>query len=191
MYDNPFQLLVATILSAQATDKQVNRITAPLFQECKGAEDLLQLGQEQLEQRIKGCGLFRSKTKYLLKTCNLLLEEYQGQVPESREELMKLPGVGRKTANVILSTAFGQQALAVDTHVFRVANRLGLASSDQVLETEKELMEVIPAHQWSQAHHWLIYHGREICKARNPDCDHCQLADLCHFREENECSTEK
>lgn len=178
-HNNAFELLVATILSAQSTDAAVNRVTPALFARCPTPEAFLELTQEELEGYIRSLGLYRSKARHLLATCRMLVEEFGGEVPQTREELMRLPGVGRKTANVVLSGAFGKPAIAVDTHVFRVANRLGLAASDKVDEVEQQLMERIPRHLWSSAHHWLIFHGRETCLARNPRCHQCPLAELC------------
>ncbi|MGE5575850.1 MAG: endonuclease III [Syntrophothermus sp.] len=178
-FRTPFELLIATILSAQCTDKRVNQITARLFQKYRTPEDFAALPQEVLEEEIKDCGLFRNKSKNIIETCRILVDKHGGEVPSTREELMELPGVGRKTANVILSNAFGQPALAVDTHVFRVANRLGLADSDDVYKTELQLLELVPRESWSDAHHLLIFHGREICSARNPKCDICRLRPYC------------
>lgn len=178
-YSNAFQLLIATILSAQSTDKQVNKITGPLFKKYKTPEDFLNLSEDQLSQEIKGCGLYRVKSRYILKTCQLLLERFGGEVPKTREELMLFPGVGRKTANVITSVFFGKPAIAVDTHVSRLARRLGWAESESVKRIEEELMEILPEEIWSKAHHWLIYHGRKVCLARRPKCPNCQLSSLC------------
>ncbi len=181
---NPYELLIATILSAQCTDKRVNEITPALFVKYPTPEALAGADLSELERAIEACGLFRMKAKNLLATANQLIEIYQGEVPPSREALMTLPGVGRKTANVVLSNAFGVPAIAVDTHVQRVSNRLGLAMSDNVLETEQQLMARIPENSWSAAHHWLIYHGRQICHARSPKCEICALAPHCkHFKE--------
>lgn len=179
VFSNPFELLIATILSAQSTDEQVNKVTAKLFAHYKTPQEIAQLTQEQLEEYIKGCGLYKNKSKNILATCKILVEKYGGQVPDTLEQLMELPGVGRKTANVVLSNAFGQDAIAVDTHVFRVSNRLGLACAKDPLETEKQLQQNIPQKYWSQAHHWLIYHGRLICKARKPKCRKCPVESLC------------
>lgn len=184
-YENTFQLLVAVILSAQTTDKQVNKITSELFKKFKKPEDIAELTPEELEPHIQGLGLYRNKSKYLVQTCRKLIKDYDGQVPRERKELMKLSGVGRKTANVVTSCAFGNDAIAVDTHVFRVSNRLGLADSDKVKEVEQQLMEVIPRDKWSLAHHWLIFHGRETCKARNPQCENCELQENCDYYQEN------
>lgn len=178
-FTTPFELLVATILSAQSTDKQVNRITANLFQEYNCPEDFAALEPEELEEFIKGCGLFRNKSKNIIAASKILIDKYDSQVPSDLETLITLPGVGRKTANVVLSNAFGQDAIAVDTHVFRVANRLGLANSKNPLETEKDLQQTIPKNLWSKAHHWLITHGRQVCTARNPACSECTLGSWC------------
>ncbi|GFN35780.1 endonuclease III [Tepidimicrobium xylanilyticum] len=184
-YSNPFELLIATILSAQCTDAQVNRTTEKLFKELKTPEDYLKLTDEELGERIRSCGFYKTKSKNILSTCRLLIEKFNGQVPNTIEELMTLPGVGRKTANVVLSNAFSIPAIAVDTHVFRVSNRIGLADSDNVLETEKDLMNNIDKSMWSKAHHLLIFHGRRICKARKPLCQKCPLTDYCiYYKEE-------
>ncbi len=180
-FTSPFELLLATILSAQCTDKRVNEITAPLFAKYNKAEDYLHLTQVEMEEYIKGLGLYKNKSKNILETCRILYEKYNGEVPQSHKELEALPGVGRKTANVVLSNAFGVPAIAVDTHVFRVANRLGLAKSDNVDETEKQLMKRIPREQWSDAHHWLIWHGRRVCTARSPKCSECPLRENCQY----------
>lgn len=179
VYRNAFELLMATMLSAQTTDKQVNVVTAPLFEKYPDAQSLAALDQQTLELHIKSCGFYHTKAKNMLAACRLLLERHAGQVPRTREALMALPGVGRKTANVVLSNAFGIPAIAVDTHVFRVANRLGLAGSKDVLQTEQQLMQNIPEEKWSDAHHWLIWHGRKICTARKPKCEACFLLKLC------------
>ena len=183
-YETTFQLLIAVILSAQTTDKQVNKITSDLFEKFKKPEDIAELSPEELEPHIQGLGLYRNKSKYIVQTCRKLVEEYEGQVPRERKELMKLSGVGRKTANVVSSCAFGEDAIAVDTHVFRVSNRLGLADSEKVKEVEQQLMEIIPQDKWSLAHHWLIFHGRETCKARSPKCEDCQLQQYCTYYQE-------
>lgn len=180
-YSSPFELLIATILSAQCTDQRVNEITAPMFAKYNKPEDYLHLSQEEMEELIKGLGLYRNKSKNILETCRILYEKYNSQVPQTHAELEALPGVGRKTANVVLSNAFGIPAIAVDTHVFRVANRLGLANSDNVDETERQLMKRIPRKQWSDAHHWLIWHGRRMCTARNPRCAECPLQSMCRY----------
>ncbi len=180
-YNNLFQLLVATILSAQSTDKQVNKITEKLFEEYPDAESFQKLSTEELERKIKSIGLYKSKASNILKATEILLNEYDGKVPDSREGLTKLPGVGRKTANVVLSVGFQQDAIAVDTHVFRVSNRIGLAEADTVNKTEEQLMKNIPRYHWSNAHHWLIWHGRKICKAPRPLCTECPLTAYCVY----------
>ncbi|HEX3030963.1 MAG TPA: endonuclease III [Bacillota bacterium] len=178
-YQNSFQLLIATMLSAQSTDKQVNRITEKLFRKYPCPEDYVGLSPEQLEQDIRGCGLYKNKAKNIIATCQLLVDQFGSEVPPSREHLMSLPGVGRKTANVVLANAFGIPAFAVDTHVFRVANRLGLAVSENVLDTEQQLMAVTPTRQWSDAHHWLLFLGRYTCQAKKPKCAECPVQHLC------------
>ncbi|MCK8817807.1 endonuclease III [Natroniella sulfidigena] len=180
-YNNPFELLIAVILSAQSTDKQVNKVTAQLFNKYQTPEDFANLTPEELATEIRGVGLYRNKSKYIIKTCQMLLDNYEGQIPQTRKELMKLSGVGRKTANVVASAVFGVDAIAVDTHVFRVSNRIGLAASDKVDQVEQDLMEVIPKDLWSDAHHWLIFHGRNLCKARNPNCSECPIIQYCDY----------
>lgn len=180
-YDSPFQLLIATMLAAQSTDKRVNIITKALFDQYVGPQDFLKLSQAELEDKIRTVGLYKSKAKNILATCRKLVDEYHGRLPQSREALMQLPGVGRKTANVVLSITTDFPAIAVDTHVFRVSNRIGLAEADNVLDTEKQLMEVIPEDKWSKAHHWLIWHGRNICKARQPLCGQCPIRYDCAY----------
>lgn len=178
-FTNPFQLLIATMLSAQSTDKKVNQVTEKLFQKYQTPIDLLKLSQAELENEIKQIGIYRNKAKNILATCQALIDNYKGQVPASIDELTTLPGVGRKTANVVVSVAFQIPAIAVDTHVFRVSNRLGLAASDKVEKVEEQLMEVIPKEQWIDTHHWLIWHGRRVCKAQRPNCKECSLIKLC------------
>ena len=178
-FDSPFELLVAVILSAQCTDKRVNLVTQELFPLANTPEKILLLGQTRLEEIIRPCGLSRSKAKHITETAQILIDNYGGSVPSDFDELIKLPGVGRKTANVVTSVAFKNPAIAVDTHVFRVANRMKLAEGKTPLEVEHGLQEVIPREKWSDAHHWLIWHGREICKARNPKCDFCPLSKIC------------
>ena len=178
-YKSPFELLVAVILSAQCTDERVNKITARLFPKYNTPQKMVKLSLQEMEEAIKDCGLYHAKAKNLLGTCHRLLEEYNGQVPATREDLMTLPGAGRKTANVMLSVAFHQPALAVDTHVFRVSKRLGLAKGEDPLLVEQELLKVVPKEKWSEAHHWLIWHGRKICKARNPLCGECPVREVC------------
>ena len=180
-YSSPFELLVAVLLSAQATDKGVNIATRKLFPIANTPTAILELGEERLLTYIKTIGLFRSKGKHLMQTCKMLLEHHGGEVPADRESLEALPGVGRKTANVILNTAFGQPTMAVDTHIFRVSNRTGIAPGKNVLEVEKRLLRVIPSEFMLNAHHWLILHGRYVCKARKPECRACAIVDLCEM----------
>ena len=180
-HTNPFELLVATILSAQCTDVQVNKTTKPLFEELKTPEDYLKLSEAELGKRIHSCGFYKTKSKNILATCKLLIENFGGQVPGTLEELTTLPGVGRKTANVVLSNIFDTPAIAVDTHVFRVSNRIGLADSNNVLDTEKQLMDNIEKEMWSKAHHLIIFHGRRICKARKPLCEECPVNGYCFY----------
>lgn len=182
VYQTPFELLVAVILSAQATDKSVNQATQKLFADADSPQAILALGQNGLLPYIQRIGLFRNKAKHILATCALLVEHYQGKVPQTREQLEKLPGVGRKTANVILNTAFGHPTIAVDTHIFRVANRTGIAPGKNVVEVEKRLMKLVPQEFRKDAHHWLILHGRYCCKARKPQCQECPINDLCEYR---------
>lgn len=178
-FTSPFELLVATMLSAQSTDKQVNKVTRVLFPAYNTPEAFAALSYEELEPYIKGCGLYKTKGKNILATSRIIVEQYGGEVPTERDALTKLPGVGRKTANVVVSNAFGTPAIAVDTHVFRVANRIGFANAKDVLNTEKQLMEAIPTELWSIAHHWLIFHGRRVCAARNPKCAVCTVRECC------------
>lgn len=178
-FRNPFELLIAVILSAQCTDVRVNVTTARLFSRAKTPAEIVALGQETLEEEIRDCGLFRNKAKNIMATCRQLCEQYGGVVPGDFQSLLQLPGVGRKTANVVLSIAFDQPAIAVDTHVFRVANRLQLAVGETPLEVEHGLQRVIAKEKWSAAHHWLIWHGRRVCKARRPLCDKCPLQKIC------------
>jgi endonuclease-3 len=179
VYHSPFELLVAVVLSAQCTDVRVNMITARIFPTYSEPEKMLALGEEGLAHLIRDCGLYHGKAKNLIATCHILCQQHQGQVPGTMEQLLKLPGVGRKTANVLLSQLFDVPAIAVDTHVFRVANRLGLAPGDTPRQVEEGLMQIIPRKDWGSAHHWLIWHGRKICKARQPECGKCPLAPLC------------
>ena len=181
-YSSPFQLLIAVILSAQATDVGVNKATARLFPLAPTPEAIAALGEEGLTEYIKTIGLYRTKAKNVIATCRILLAEHGGQVPTERAALEALPGVGRKTANVVLNTAFGQPTIAVDTHIFRLGNRTGLAPGKTVLEVEQKLLRVTPEQYKKDAHHWLILHGRYICKARKPECGRCVVADLCTFK---------
>jgi endonuclease III len=181
-YATPFQLLVAVILSAQATDVGVNKVTARLFPVAPTPETMLALGEEGLVKYIKTIGLFRTKAKNVIATCRLLVERHGSEVPADRAALEALPGVGRKTANVVLNTAFGQPTIAVDTHIFRVGNRTGLALGKTPLDVEKQLLKVTPEQYAKDAHHWLILHGRYVCKARKPECARCVVFDLCAFK---------
>lgn len=182
-YASPFELLIAVMLSAQATDKSVNKATVLLFKAANTPESLLALGEEEVKSYIKTIGLANAKAKNIIATCQRLIEHFNSQVPNTREALQSLPGVGRKTANVILNTAFNQPTMAVDTHIFRVANRTGLAPGNTVLAVEKALLQNIPPQYLLDAHHWLILHGRYTCTARNPKCKQCIIADLCEFKE--------
>ena len=181
-YDTPFELLIAVILSAQATDKGVNLATRKLFPQANTPAAIYQLGIPGLERYIRTIGLYHSKAKHIIDTCKILHEQHRGAVPRTREALESLPGVGRKTANVILNTAFGEPTIAVDTHIFRVANRTGLAPGKTVLEVERKLLKFVPEEFRVDAHHWLILHGRYVCKARKPNCPDCMLRDLCEFK---------
>jgi endonuclease-3 len=180
-FTTPFELLVAVVLSAQATDVGVNKATAKLFPVANTPAAILELGEEGLKSYIKTIGLFNSKAKNLIKTCAALVAEHGGQVPRDRDALEALPGVGRKTANVILNTAFGEPTIAVDTHIFRVANRIGLAPGTTVRAVEDELVRVTPDEYQRHAHHWLLLHGRYVCKARKPECPRCLIVDLCEY----------
>lgn len=180
-YRTPFELLIATILSAQTTDIQVNKVTKKLFKNYNTPKKILNLSQKELEKKINSIGLYRNKAKYILKTAKILIEEFNSQVPKTRKELLKLSGVGRKTANVVLSSAFAKAAFPVDTHVFRVSARLGLSSGKNVSTTEKELTDLIPKKYWIDFHHWLIDHGRALCKAQNPDCKNCFAKKICNY----------
>lgn len=185
-YNSIYQLLIAVILSAQTNDNQVNKITDVLFIDHGTPETMVTLTLSEMEEYIKTCGLYKNKAKNVLATSQILLDQYSGQVPDSREELMKLPGVGRKTANVVLSVGFGKPALAVDTHVFRVSHRLGLSDGKDPLETEVDICRVIPEKDWADAHHWLIWHGRKVCSAQKPKCDSCPLVAFCRYGEEKQ-----
>ena len=181
-YSSPFELLIAVILSAQATDIGVNKATDKLYAVANTPEAILALGEAGLKRYIKTIGLFNTKAKNILKTCRLLIEKHNGQVPDNRADLEALPGVGRKTANVILNTAFGEPTIAVDTHIFRVSNRTRIAPGKTVLEVEKKLLKFVPDEYKQGAHHWLILHGRYVCKARKPLCPECVINDLCEFK---------
>ena len=182
-YVDPFELLIAVILSAQATDISVNKATTKLYPIANTPQGILDLGVEKLKTFIKTIGLYNGKAENIIKTCRLLLEQFDGDVPRTREELESLPGVGRKTANVVLNTAFGEPTIAVDTHIFRVANRTGLGKGKTPLEVEKRLTRLTPEEFRKDAHHWLILHGRYTCKARKPDCPNCVIRDLCEFKD--------
>lgn len=184
-FGTPFQLLVSTMLSAQSTDVRVNIVTKELFGDYPTAKEMRKMRLQQLEEYIKTVGLYKAKAKNIIATSAILDDQYAGNIPATREELVKLPGVGRKTANVVLSIAKNVPAIAVDTHVFRVSNRIGLAKAKNVLDTEKHLMKNIPQEKWSDAHHWLIWHGRKICKARKPLCRQCPILLYCAFKEKN------
>ncbi|MEX0605162.1 endonuclease III [Marinobacter sp.] len=186
VYTSPFELLISVILSAQATDVGVNKATAKLYPVANTPETILALGVDGLKQYIKTIGLFNSKAENVIKTCRALVETHNSEVPGSREELEALPGVGRKTANVVLNTAFGHPAMAVDTHIFRVSNRTGIAPGKNVLEVEKRLMRLVPREFLLDAHHWLILHGRYTCVARKPRCGACIIEDLCEFRQKRD-----
>lgn len=180
-FKTPWQLLVATILAAQSTDKQVNKVTANLFRDYPEPADMAALTENELAEKIKTLGLYRNKSKHLIATAREIVNKYNGEVPQTLAELQSLPGVGRKTANVVLANAFGIPALAVDTHVFRVANRTGLVKAKTPEQTEKQLTDIIPQERWCEAHHWLILHGRYTCKARNPQCSTCSIAEYCKY----------
>ncbi len=181
-YVNAYTLLVAVVLSAQATDVGVNKATAKLFKVADGPEKMLKLGEARLKDHIKTIGLYNSKAKNVIALSRILIDEHGGRVPEAREVLERLPGVGRKTANVVLNIAFGQPTIAVDTHIFRVSNRTGLAPGKTPLAVEQKLVKVVPEARKPHAHHWLILHGRYVCKARKPDCPNCAVADLCRYK---------
>jgi endonuclease-3 len=182
-YSTPFELLVAVILSAQATDVSVNAATRHLFPVANTPQAMLELGEEKLREYVQRIGLYQTKSTHIIGMCRQLLEKHGGQVPQTREELEALPGVGRKTANVVLNTAFGQPTIAVDTHIFRVANRTGIAPGKDVLEVERKLLKFVPAEFRHDAHHWLILHGRYVCQARKPKCAQCLIADLCEYKD--------
>jgi endonuclease-3 len=181
-YQSPFELLIAVILSAQATDVGVNKATDKLFPVANTPETILALGEKGLKEYIKTIGLYNGKGANIIKTCQILIEQHGSEVPQDRASLEALPGVGRKTANVILNTAFGQPTIAVDTHIFRVSNRTGIAPGKNVVEVEKKLLKFVPDEFKLDAHHWLILHGRYVCKARTPDCPNCIINDLCEYK---------
>lgn len=180
-FSTPYELLVAVILSAQCTDERVNKVTAELFKEHSTPEKMLALTQEELERYIFSCGFYRNKAAHILSASRDIVEKFGGKVPEDYDDLRTLAGVGQKTANVVWSVAFGGDAIAVDTHVFRVSNRLGLAHAANPFKTEEQLKEAIPKSDWSKAHHWLIYHGRRVCKSQKPDCPNCTLKEFCEY----------
>lgn len=185
-YSSPFELLAAVLLSAQATDVGVNKATRKLFPIANTPQGIIDLGIDGLKEKIKTIGLFNTKAENLMKTCHILVEKHNSVVPDNREDLEELPGVGRKTANVILNTAFGQPTMAVDTHIFRVSNRTGIAPGKNVLEVEKRLIRLVPEDYLIDAHHWLILHGRYVCVARKPRCGACIIEDLCEFKKKSE-----
>nr|MDD6334920.1 endonuclease III [bacterium] len=178
---SPYQCMVSTVLAAQCTDKQVNKITPALFAKYPTPADMAAATVEELIPYVKSCGVYRLKAEHLVAACRRIMEVYGGQVPGNLEDLQTLPGVGRKTANVVYANAFGGDAIAVDTHVFRVSNRIGLAHAKDVLKTEQQLMEVIPKADWSAAHHWILLHGRRVCRAQRPSCQACVLYDICDY----------
>lgn len=185
-YSSDFELLIAVLLSAQATDVSVNKATAKLFPVANTPQAMLDLGVEGIKNFIKTIGLYNAKAENIVKTCQILLEQHHGQVPQTREALEALPGVGRKTANVVLNTAFGHPTIAVDTHLFRLANRINLAPGKTVLDVEKKLLKVIPQEYLQDAHHWLILHGRYVCTARKPHCGSCVIEDLCEYKQKTD-----
>ncbi|MGO8754613.1 MAG: endonuclease III [Gallionellaceae bacterium] len=182
-YSTPFELLVAVILSAQATDVSVNAATRHLFPVANTPQAMLKLGEEKLREYVQRIGLYQTKSRHIIRMCRILLEQHGGEVPQTREELEALPGVGRKTASVVLNTAFGQPVIAVDTHIFRVANRTGIAPGKDVLEVEEKLLKFVPDEFRHDAHHWLILHGRYVCQARKPKCAQCLIMDLCEYKQ--------
>ncbi len=181
-YSNPFELLVAVILSAQATDVSVNKVTPQLFKIANTPDAFLRLGVKRLKQYIRTIGLYNTKAENIIKTCRILVDQHEGNIPDDRTSLENLPGVGRKTANVILNTAFGQSTIAVDTHIFRVSNRTGIAPGKTVLDVEKKLLKTVPDEYKRDAHHWLILHGRYTCMARRPKCGECMIYDFCEWK---------
>lgn len=180
-YESPFQLLIATVLSAQTTDKKVNEVTSKLFKDYGTLEKFLSLSTEELQDRIRVIGLYKTKSKNIISLCKILVEKFGGEVPKTRDELITLPGVGRKTANVVISNCFGVQAFAVDVHVFRVSNRIGLANADTPEKTELDLMKNIDENLWTICHHTIIFHGRRCCTARNPKCSECTVKEFCKY----------
>ena len=184
VFSNPYEMMVATILSAQCTDRQVNKVTPAVFAAYPDATAMAEAREEDLYPMVKSCG-FKTKAANIIAACSMIRDEYQGQVPDTMEDLTRLPGVGRKTANVVMYNAFGIPAFAVDTHVFRVSNRIGLCKADTVEETEKQMTKLIPKEKWGRAHHWLIWHGRRVCKAQRPLCDECGLREYCEYARKN------
>lgn len=184
-FSTPYELIVATILSAQCTDLRVNSVTEKLFNEYNTPEKMVELTQEELQEKIKSCGFYKNKSKNILETSRMLLLKYNGEVPSSMEELIKLPGVGRKTANVVMSNAYNLPAIAVDTHVFRVSKRIGFASGDTPYKVEEELRKLIQKNMWSKTHNYLIWHGRKICKSRKPECSICPINQYCKYYSDN------
>ena len=178
-FRNPFELLVAVLLSAQCTDERVNIVTEELFEKAPDAASMAELGEDAIRETIQSCGLYKNKAKNIAALSRILVEKYNGEVPKEREALESLPGIGRKSANVVMSVAFGIPALAVDTHVFRVSRRMGFSAGEDVRKVEDDLMALIPKKDWAAAHHWLIFHGRRCCKAQRPLCDDCPVGDLC------------
>ena len=183
VFSNPYEMLVATMLSAHCTDKQVNKVTPAVFERWPDANAMADAKEEDLYVLVKSCG-FKTKAGNIIAACRIIKEQHGGQVPDTMEALTALPGVGRKTANVVMFNAFGIPAFAVDTHVFRVSNRLGLCKADTVEETERQMTKLIPKENWGRAHHWLIWHGRKLCKAQRPLCEECELSELCKYRSE-------
>ena len=186
MFSSNYELLVAVILSAQCTDKRVNQVTSELFKEYNTPEKMITLSQDELENKIRSCGFFHNKAKHILDASRDLVEKFNGEIPSDKEKLKSLAGVGEKTANVVLATAFGEPAIAVDTHVFRVSNRLGLANSKDVFKTQKQLEKVLPKDLWIKFHYALVLHGRYVCKSQNPNCKECKLNKLCKFNKKGE-----
>lgn len=185
VFSSAYELLIAVILSAQCTDERVNKVTAELFKEHNTPQTMLSLSQEQLEKYIFSCGLYKSKAKHILSATKDIIERFGGEVPENFKDLKSLAGVGQKTANVVSAVWFEKDAIAVDTHVFRVSNRLGLAKADTPIKTEEQLKKAIPKKDWSKAHHWLIYHGRRVCRSQNPDCANCTIKEYCDYFNKN------
>jgi len=185
IFSNPFELLIAVILSAQCTDVRVNKVTKELFNKYPKPEDYIGVSIEEIGEIIHSCGFYKTKSEYIINTCKILIDKYKGNVPSNKEDLLSLPGVGNKTANVVMSTVFNVPAIAVDTHVFRVSQRIGLAKGNSADEIEKKLCHIIEKEEWTNAHHLIIFHGRRICKARKPLCMKCKLKDICEYNEKN------